>query len=141
MDLKQLAGKMQGLKENGEAFLTQYEEMIVEFLRKKEITAEESLQKEILFEILDNIHGLCHGIDYMEMEVRKEGVLGRSEDGEITLDGEILPLMTEVEILFHDNEMGQDVWTRCFVGGSGKRYLVGLKKDLELNGLKARMRA
>jgi len=68
-------------------------------------------------------------------------VLGRSEDGEITLDGEILPLMTEVEILFHDNEMGQDVWTRCFVGGSGKRYLVGLKKDLELNGLKARMRA
>lgn len=141
MELKQLAEKMQGLKEAGEAFLTQYESQIVEFLRKEEITAEESLQKEILFELLDNIHGICYVTDYMGKDVAREGILGRNEDGEIVMDGEVLPLMTEVETFLHDEDLKQDIWTRAYVGGNKRRYLVGLKKDQELDGLKARMRA
>lgn len=140
MDLKQLAEKMQSLKEAGEVFLKQNEDDIVEFLRKEEITAEESLQKEILFEVLDNIHGICHVAEYMEKGVVKEGVLGRSNDGEITLGEEELPLMTELEVCLYDEDLGEKIWTRAYVGGSEKRYLVGVKKDQELNGLKARMR-
>lgn len=141
MELKQLAEQMQDLLRECNGFLDGQEKSIVEFLRKEKITAEENLQKEILFELLDNIHGVCHTADYMKKNVVKEGVLGRNEDGEIVLDGEALPLMTEIEVFLHDKESGQDIWTKVFVGGAGRRYLIGLKKDQELSGLKARMRA
>lgn len=141
MDLKQLAEKMQGLKSAGEAFLWENEKELVDFLRKEEITAEESLQKEILFELLDNIHGICHVAEYMEKDVVRENVLGRTSSGEITLGGEVLPLMTELEVFLYDEDLGAEVWTRAYVGGSEKRYLVGVRRNQELNGLKARMRS
>lgn len=141
MDLKQVAEKMQGLKEAGEAFLEQYEDGLVEFLRKEDVTAEESLQKEVLFELLDNIHGIRHVAEYMAKDVCREGVIGRNGAGDITLNGEILPLMTEVEVFIYDEVLEKEVWTRAYVGGNEKRYLVGLKKDQELDGLKARMRS
>ena len=140
MELKQLAEKMKDLNEACRNVLAANEEEMITFLRKDNVTAEECLQKEILFELLDNIHGVQHMLKYMGSDVTREGLLGRDEKGEITFDGEILPLMTEVEVYAYDEELEQEIWTRGYVGGSRKRFLVGLDRDLELIGMKARMR-
>ena len=83
------------------------------FLREDAEDAESRLQKEIFFEFLDNLHGMCHLAEYMGLEVVKEGVLGLDSQGEMTLDGDILPLMTEVEVKLYDKEEEQeDVYKR-----------------------------
>lgn len=78
MELKQVSEEMKKLKEASEAFLRDNEEKLVDFLRKEEMTAEECLQKEILFEMLDHVHGICHVAEYMKKEIVKEGVLARN---------------------------------------------------------------
>ena len=112
MNYKELAEKAREIKADGERFLAQYENEIVDFLREDAEDAESRLQKEIFFEFLDNLHGMCHLAEYMGLEVVKEGVLGLDSQGEMTLDGDILPLMTEVEVKLYDKEEEQEIWTR-----------------------------
>ena len=60
MNYKELAEKAREIKADGERFLAQYENEIVDFLREDAEDAESRLQKEIFFEFLDNLHGMCH---------------------------------------------------------------------------------
>jgi hypothetical protein len=140
MNYKELAEKAREIKADGERFLARYENEIVDFLRADAEGAEDRLQKEIVFEFLDNLHGMCHMAEYMEQEVIKEGILGVDARGEVTLDGEVLPLMTEVEVKLYDKEEKQEIWTRTYVAGAKKRYLVGVDRTCPLNGIRARMR-
>ena len=121
MNYKELAEKAREIKAGGERFLAQYENEIVDFLREDAEDAESRLQKEIFFEFLDNLHGL-------------------DSQGEMTLDGDILPLMTEVEVKLYDKEEEQEIWTRTYVAGAKKRYLVGIDRSCPLIGMRARMR-
>ena len=66
--------------------------------------------------------------------------LGLDSQGEIALDGDILPLMTEVEVKLYDKEEEQEIWTRTYVAGAKKRYLVGINRSCPLIGMRARMR-
>ena len=131
MNYKELAEKAREIKADGERFLAQYENEIVDFLREDAEDAESRLQKEIFFEFL---------AEYMGLEVVKEGVLGLDSQGEMTLDGDILPLMTEVEVKLYDKEEEQEIWTRTYVAGAKKRYLVGIDRSCPLIGMRARMR-
>lgn len=140
MELKMYAEKIHSLKMDCDIFLKENKEAIIEFMRKKDITAEENLEKEILFELLDAVNGICHAADYMAAEVTAEGFLGRDQNGEITFENKVLPLMSEIEVYLYDEDAGMDVWTRVFVGGKEKRYLVGIGKDYDIIGLKARIR-
>ena len=140
MNYKELAEKACEIKADGERFLAQYENEIVDFLREDAEDAESRLQKEIFFEFLDNLHEMCHLAEYMGLEVVKEGVLGLDSQGEMTLDGDILPLMTEVEVKLYDKEEEQEIWTRTYVAGAKKRYLVGIDRSCPLIGMRARMR-
>lgn len=54
MNYKELAEKAREIKADGERFLAQYENEIVDFLREDAEDAESRLQKEIFFEFLDN---------------------------------------------------------------------------------------
>ena len=83
---------------------------------------------------------MCHLAEYMGLEVVKEGVLGLDSQGEMTLDGDILPLVTEVEVKLYDKEEEQEIWTRTYVAGAKKRYLVGIDRSCPLIGMRARMR-
>ena len=123
MNYKELAEKAREIKADGERFLAQYENEIVDFLREDAEDAESRLQKEIL-----------------GLEVLKEAVLGLDSQGELTLDGDILPLMTEVEVKLYDKEEEQEIWTRTYVAGAKKRYLVGIDRSCPLIGMRARMR-
>ncbi|MFR8165577.1 MAG: hypothetical protein ACLU8D_05895 [Enterocloster sp.] len=73
MNYKELAEKAREIKADGERFLAQYENEIVDFLREDAEDAESRLQKEIFFEFLDNLHGMCHLAEYMGLEVVKGG--------------------------------------------------------------------
>lgn len=140
MELRVFAEKIKELKKSCDMFLEENEEDILKLIRKEKITAEENLQKELLFALLDAVTGVCSTIDYMKKEIVEEGTLGRNEKGEITFNEKALPLMSEIEVFVFDRELEQEVWTRVFVGGKDEHYLVGLGKDQELAGLKARMR-
>ena len=140
MDMNALASQVRKMNEEGEQFLKQYEVVINELLRKKDISAEESLQREILIELTEHIYGIRHIADYLEKTGFRLGVVNRDSEGEIVFDGEILPLMTELEVYVRDEITGNKVWTRVFVGGVDKKYLVGLKKNSEIREIPARIR-
>lgn len=140
MNYRELSEKVCEIRTEGERFLARYEDEIVDFLRKDAGNAEDHLQKEIVFEFLDNLHGMCHMAEYMGLEVTKEGILGLDSQGELTLDGEVLPLMTEVEVKLYDKEEKQEIWTRTYVAGAKNRYLVGIDRSCPLIGMRARMR-
>jgi len=140
MDMNALASQVRKMNEEGEQFLKQYEVVINELLRKKDISAEESLQREILIELTEHIYGIRHIVEYLEKTGFRLGVVNRDSEGEIVFDGEILPSMTELEVYVQDELTGNKVWTRVFVGGVDKKYLVGLKKNFEIREIPARIR-
>lgn len=136
-----IAEEIAKLSEAGAKFLEMCEEEVLKCMRSESKTSEESLQKEFLFELMDHVYGIRHITEYMNKQIIKEGILDRNEAGEIVMDGEVLPLMAEIEVLVYDEDAGMEVWTRVFVGGSGRRYLVGVNKDREIRGIHARIRA
>lgn len=140
MDMNALASQVRRINAEGERFLKQYEEVVNDLLTRKEISAEESLQREILIELTEHIYGIRHIADYLEKTGFRLGVVNRDSEGEIVFDGEILPLMTELEVYVRDEITGNKVWTRVFVGGVDKKYLVGLKKNSEIREIPARIR-
>lgn len=140
MDLNAMASHVRKMNASCEKFLKQYEGVLNDLLRKKDITAEESLQREILIELTEHIYGIRHIAEYLEKTGFRLGVVNRDSEGEIVFDGEILPLMTELEVHVLDELTGNKVWTRVFVGGIDKKYLVGLKKSFEIREIPARIR-
>ena len=139
MEAKAVAEMVKKLNDAGAEFLKQYEDELNAFIDMKEPTAEESLQKEILLELLDHIYGIRHIAERLEKKVCKTGTLDQDEDGEILLDGKVLPFMTELEVFVYDEDLKRDIWTRTFIGGFEKRCLVGIKNN-EINGITARIR-
>lgn len=139
MEAKTVVRMIKKLNDAGAEFLDQYNEELNAFIDKVEITAEESLQKEVLLELLEYVYGIRHIAEYLEKKVVKTGTLDRNEAGEIVLDGVVLPFMTELEVFVYDENLKQDIWTRTVVGGVDRRYLVGVKKS-EIKGIPARIR-
>lgn len=141
MDLKRIAEEIMKVNDAGAEFLAENEDEIFDFIKADEMTPEENLQKELLLELLDHIYGIRHTMEYMKKDVVIEGDLGWNERGEIVLAGKVIPHMTEVEVYVYDKALEQEVWTKTFVGGASRRYLVGLSRDLNIDGLHARIRA
>lgn len=140
MDRKILALEIQKMNEAGEIFLKQYEDVLGELFRKTELTDEESLEREILLELTEHIYGIRHIADYLNKGGCRIGTVQKNADGEIVFNGEVLPIMTELEVYVKDEFTNRDVWTRVFVGGIEQKYLVGLKKNAEINRIPARIR-
>lgn len=132
-DLKQV-------KKANEEFYEKYGEEFVKILRDEQADAEGCLKQELLFELLDHVQGLCHMADYLDKKVAKEGKLSRSENGEILFNGERLPLMKEIEVYVYEENCRHEVWTVTYVCGVEKPYLAGLNKEMEINGIPARIR-
>lgn len=136
---KELMKDLFELRKKGMEVFDKYEDQIVGFLRKEKVTAEESLQRDLLFEMYQYGNTLFDLIEYMGKEVVQEGVLDRDEKGNIRFNGKVMSLMSELEVYIAD-KTDQKVWVRVFTVGEDKIYLAGLNKDLDVNGLKARIR-
>lgn len=121
-------------------FADQYEEEIIELIRKENADPEECLQQELVFELLDHVNGIVHMEEYLKKPVVKEGVLSLSEDGDLLLDGERVPMMKEIEVFYFNEECGHEVWTKTYSCGAKEPHLIGLKKSVEINGMRARIR-
>ncbi len=113
---------------------------MITFMLAEEATAENSLKEELFLELFDRIRKMCEIEEYLKKPIVKEGILARDEADEIVLDGDVLPAMTELEVFVYDEFKETFVWTRAFVGESDRKYLVGVGKDYDLNGVPARIR-
>lgn len=141
MELKTIAEMIEKLNRAGQDFLECYRDEISDFLKGDEVSAEENLQKELLLELLDHVYGINHIAEYVNREKLRVGTLERGSDGEILFDGEVLQLMTELEVYIFDPVLERNVWTRAYVGGlKEKKYLVGMDKSMEIGGIPARIR-
>lgn len=142
MELKTTAFMIEKIDLAGQEFLEKYNEKISEFLKTDETSAEESLQKELFLELMEHIYGIHRISDYLKKDKIRMGTLKQNEDGEICFHGQILPLMTELEIYIYEPVLKQDIWTRVYVGKmqGNKKYLVGIDCDKKIDGLLARLR-
>lgn len=142
MDFKTSAEMIEKLNRAGQEWIETYREEAAEFLKKEETSPEENLQKEIILELMEHIYGINHIAEYLKRVKVRDGFLERDEEGEIRFNGEILPLMTELEVYIFDEFMEREIWTRTYVGGVKKeqKYLVGLDRMMEIKGIRARIR-
>lgn len=140
MNWEMLKEDLKKVKQVNEEFAKKYEAEGMEFLRRNDVTADEGLQQELLFELLDHARGLCHVAKYMDKKVTREGVLNRGKDGQILFNGEVVPIMKEIEVYYMEEGWAHEVWTRTYVSGGKDPYLVGLDRSTEVRGMKARIR-
>lgn len=141
MNIQTIFTDSQEIKQANEKFLQKREEEILDLLAKEPADAEEALQQEIMSELLDKLHRINHLIRSME-KARKNGVLSRGKDGGILFNGEPLLPLKEFEVCLCREPDGKEVWTRTFVSmalDGELPYLAGHKKDLEIDGIKARI--
>lgn len=140
MNLKKIAEALKDTNEAGAEFLAWVDREETGALRTEADNAEENLRQEILCELKEHIRYIHLLTEYMKKNIVKTGTLDKNDAGEITLDGVVLPLMTELEVLVYDQEQGKSVWTRAFVGGSRSKYLVGLDRKCDVRGIPGRIR-
>lgn len=140
MEWKDFVNGMEELQETATKYLEMYEDKMTDFLRSKDMSPEDNLQKEMILELLEHVHGICHLTEYAARETIRTGILHQREDGELEFDGDCLPLMTELEVLVYDEACGREVWTRTYVGGVQRKYLVGMKKQRYDMPVKIRIR-
>lgn len=141
---KSFAEELQEIRDAGERFLMRREDEILHFLVKTDVTAEEALRQEILSELLDKIQRVDRLIQYLEKNRIQMGRLKRNPRGKILFNADIMPPMQEFEVYVYDKEIGRAVWTRTFVSITADKeipYLVGLGRQLEIDGLIARIRS
>lgn len=141
MKLNTMEEMIEKLNDAGKEFLKMHYETISKLSKTKELSAEESLKREMLVELVGYAEGICHVAEYMKKTEVRTGILGRNENGEICLNGEILPPMTELEVYVPDEFTGKDVWTRTYVIElDKKKILAGLEKTMEIKDIPVRIR-
>lgn len=142
MELRTMEEMLEKLDRVGKEFLKLHREKIAELLRTEEISAEDSLKREMLVELVGHVDGICHIVEYMKKTEVRTGILERDENGEICFNGEVLPFMTELEVYVPDELTGNKVWTRAYVGELEKnnKILVGLDRHKEIKNIPARIR-
>ena len=139
MNHKEILKDLNILKQAHEEFDKKHGREISRFVVKRNCTEEENLLCNTLIALTTKLNEIDHAIEYLQKPVVCEGVLNRNEKNQICLNNEPLEIFTEIEVLIHDEF--HHGWTNVIVGhlDSGS-YLVGLPRDLDINGIKARMR-
>lgn len=140
MEYDRVLSSLEAVRTVNKEFLAQHEEMLMEFFLKEEKTAEESLEEEILLELTDKIARICCVIDYMKKEIVYDGNLNLDTNGNVMYGQNVLSALQEIEVYIYDEEAEKEVWTRTYVGIGSKPYLVGLNKNIKIQGLKVRIR-
>ena len=126
-----------------EVFLTKWKDQIVKFLVSRDISGDEALFQEILAELMDGAQRVLHLARYLTLQIVQTGELTTDQNGNVLLNGNILPLMKEFEVCLYDSVLAKMTWTRTFVtvGLPGQApTLAGLAPDMEINGIQARTR-
>jgi len=143
MDTETLFADLQLVKEANDNFSQKHGEEILQIVEKEDMTAEESLIQEILLELSEKMERVSQIIEYLGMEITEEGMLNSDDNGTILFNGKKLPLMKEIEVYIHDEELQRNIWTRTFISISDDGefpYLAGLDQRLEINRMRARIR-
>ncbi|MDO5406915.1 MAG: hypothetical protein Q4F28_06255 [Eubacteriales bacterium] len=141
--MERLFEELQAVRKANDEFLKEYHSEVQQLEPDGTLTAEESLEQEMLFEVIDKMERMNRVIDYWGRKPEKEGVISRGADGTIQLDGTPVPALEEFEVLLYDKDMGQEIWTRTYVSfalAGETPCLVGLDKSVDVNGLRARLR-
>lgn len=139
MDYKELLKDLNIIKNTLDEFEKKHGEEIAEFISKRDISEEENLIASALASIYEKTINIRFTIDKLQAPVKREGILTKNTDGEICLNGEPLPLLTDLEVLVHD-EFNRG-WTPAFIGtGESGPFLVGVDRDTDINGIKARIK-
>lgn len=143
MDMEKVLVNLQAVKQENEKFLGEYEKKVLRLARDESMTAEESLEQEMLFEIIDKMKRINQVIGYWSRKPEIEGILSRDMDGRICLNGIPIQPMEEFEVLVYDEILNQKIWTRTYVSFSlngEKQWLAGFEKDMDVNGIRTRFR-
>lgn len=117
------------LKDENIRFLERHEKEIVKRIRQFDKGAEENLEGEILFQLLTHIMDICNIIEYMQKPVQKEGILRRDQEGNLSLNGQQLPTMMQLEAYVYDEEQRRYLWTWTWVGTGKFPVLEGVKEN------------
>lgn len=133
MDLKRIKGTL-------EDFQVKHGETILDFAAE-DVSGEMYLYMEVLMEIYCKMTEIGKAIEVFTTTIKSTGTLSKSTDGLIYYNEAPLNPMDELEIFIKNEEFGINGWTRVFVGlNDSGQFLVGIPRDVDINGVKARIR-
>ena len=80
-------------------------------------------------------------IEVFTTTIKSTGILSKGTEGTILYNDEPLKPMDNLEILLDNDEFDIHGWTRVFVGlNENGQFLVGIPRDVDIDGIKARIR-
>ena len=133
MDLKRIKGTL-------EDFQLKHGEAILDFAAE-DVSGEMYLYMEVLMEIFCKSTEIGKAIEVFTTTIKSTGILNKDAEGTILYNDEPLKPMDNLEILLDNDEFDIHGWTRVLVGlNDSGQYLVGIPRDVDINGLKARIR-
>ena len=139
MNYKNVLNDLNILKQYLDNFEKNHGEELANFISQRDLSEEENLIANSLASVYEKTISMRFTIEKLQAPVKKEGILTINSDGQICLNGEPLPLLTDLEVLVYD-EFNQG-WTPAFIGtGESGPFLVGVTRDTDINGMKARIK-
>lgn len=131
---------LKSIKSRLNDFQQRHGETIAEFAAD-DVEGEEYLYMEVLLDIFCKMTDINKSVEVFTTTIKSTGTLSKSTDGLIYYNEAPLNPMDELEIFIKNEEFGINGWTRVFVGlNDSGQFLVGIPRDVDINGVKARIR-
>lgn len=145
-DFKMLSAEMSKLKKQAETLIN-----LSGYRECRELTeadgfssikdADERQQLEEYEDILCKLDEILDTFEYYEHAVTEEGFLHRNHNGKYETDSGYRYISgSSIEFLRTDPETGMETWTNSWIKRNGKDYYIVGYREVELKGLKVRIR-
>lgn len=137
---KRMLQELQEIQEKINEFLEKRRELMWEMIFQNQGEAEACLRAEIISELEEKLSRTAELIDYLGADVKTEGTLHRSPDGSLFLGERRLEPGQEIEIFIYEPLFHSDVWTRVRVSAEEVQRLIGVGRNVDIEGVKGRIR-
>lgn len=139
-EFAEILADLKWIRQMHESFQKKHGEVIAKFV-SEDVEGEEYLYMETLLDIYCKMADIGHCMEVFITPIKDTGVLSKNEAGQICYNDVPLKPMDRLEVLLKNEEFGINGWTRALVGLNDEgQYLIGIPRDVDINGVKARIR-
>ena len=90
--------------------------------------------------MMSSLDEIMSSLEYLNRPVKVEGILRKNSNGRYEIDGHELTSGSPVEVLIYDRYYERREWVSSRIEHSGRDYYLVSNREVDLDGLKARIR-